>query len=287
MTNKKSSLLLGAHMLIGDGLPMALEHGKSIGCTVIQLFTKSTRQWHSRPISAQEGKLFRETQEKCGIKTVVAHASYLINLASSSKEIVAKGRAGLVEELERCELLGIPTLVLHPGSAGTKSIDDAIKQVAHEIDAALAKAQSNTIIALENMAGQGSVICSKFEQLAQIKKLVSHKKRLGFAFDTCHAFVAGYNLTDKKGYESVWDEFEKHISLSDLKAIHVNDSKKPFGSRVDRHEDIGKGLIGIDFFKLLMNDKRFEKIPKILETPKESLDEDARNLKTLINLIRK
>lgn len=286
MTNKKSSLLLGAHMSIEGGMEKALERGESIGCTVIQLFTKSNRQWRSKSISKDQAHLFKQTQKKLGIKEVVAHASYLINLASTNKEVVEKSRIALIDELERCELLGIPTLVLHPGSAGINSADAAIKQVADHLNQAIKYAQSSTTIALENMAGQGSALCSTFEQLAQIKGLATQKNRIGFCFDTCHAFVAGYNLADKKEYDNVWHEFEKHIPLSDLKVIHVNDSKKGLGSHVDRHEDIGKGTIGLTFFELLMNDEQFVTIPKILETPKDSPEEDARNMAILIGLIK-
>lgn len=285
MTPKKHRLLYGAHMSIAGGLPLAIERGESIHCTAIQIFTKSNRQWQAKPITQEEATAFCSAAKNSSITSIVAHASYLINLASAEARVREQSTAALVVELERCEQLGIPDLILHPGSFGASTEQEGAAHVSACLDVALEKAQSNTHILLENMAGQGSSVGATFKQLAQIRNNVHAKRKVGFAFDTCHAFAAGYSFSDPASYHALWDEFDAILGLQHLKAVHVNDSKKECGCRVDRHEDIGKGKIGLEAFRLLFNDPRFFDIPKILETPQDELQDYARNMHVLRELI--
>lgn len=278
---------MGAHMSVAGGLDKAFERGESIGCTTIQIFSKSNRQWKAKSIEPGEVEAFVEAQKKSAIKPIMVHATYLINLAAPEKEILHKSIRALKEELERCAQLNIPYLILHPGSKLKLDEESALAQVAESLDDALEASDGHTMILLENMAGQGSSACYTFEQLAQVIKLSKHKNRLGVCFDTCHAFAAGYDFSTEKGYEEMWDHFDKTIGLHKLKAIHLNDSKKEAGSRVDRHEEIGEGKIGIKAFELIMNDEHLFDVPKVLETPKDNLDDYAKNMKLLESLISK
>ena len=287
MPHKKHSLLLGAHVSIAGGFEQALERGESIGCTAIQIFTKSNRQWAAKKISEEESTSFKEALKKSSVQAIMAHATYLINLAASDDAINKKSVAATIEELNRCAQLDIPYLVLHPGSYGTSDQQESLLKIAHNLDTIFESTPPGTMILLENMAGQGSSLCHRFEQLAFIRSNVVHKKRLGFCFDTCHAFAAGYDFSTEKGYEAMWHEFDTVIGLTHLKALHLNDSKKECGSNVDRHEDIGKGQLGLKAFKLIMNDARFLDVPKIVETPMDDLADHARNIETLKNLVIK
>jgi len=288
MVNQKT-LLFGAHMSIAGGLEKSLERGESIGCTAIQIFLKSNRQWASKPLTDHEAELFRNALSQSSVKSVIAHATYLVNLGATDAALSKKSIISLAQELDRCHELTIPYLVLHPGSAVGKAESDTLKQIANNLNEIFSIHKGSTKILLENMAGQGTALCAKFEQLAQLYELSSFKERLGFCLDTCHAFAAGYNFTDQESYANFWKEFDAVVGLEKLKAIHVNDSKKDLGSRVDRHEDIGKGKIGLKAFELLFNDERFFDIPKVLETPKDGdhLADDARNMATIISLISK
>lgn len=285
MPTKKHRLLLGAHMSIAGGFDKAIERGESINCTAIQIFSKSNRSWHANPITHEDALAFQNALKNSSIQDVVVHASYLINIASCVTSLNHQSRDALKKELLRCNELGIPYLVLHPGSAVGCSAQDGIAQVAEALDAVLSEVPGETAILLENMAGQGSSIGSTFEQLAAIYEKITHKKRVGIAFDTCHAFAAGYDFTTEAKYEKMWHHFDQTLGLSLLKAIHINDSKKECGSKVDRHEDIGKGKLGQEPFKLLFNDPRFFDIPKILETPRAELSDYARNMEVLRSLI--
>jgi deoxyribonuclease-4 len=275
---KKHKLLLGAHMSIAGGLEQAIIRGESIGCTTIQIFTKSNRQWFAKKISQDESHLFHEKINKSSIQLIVAHASYLINLGSPHTIINKKSVKAVIQELERCELLKIPYLVLHPGSGLHLSEKECIDLIAKNLNTIFEQALGETVILLENMAGQGSSVCHKFEHIADIIKQSSFEKRLGVCFDTCHAFAAGYDLRTAISYEKTWQKFDDIIGLNRLKVIHVNDSKKDLNSHIDRHENIGEGKLGLEAFKLIFNDKRFFDIPKILETPKDSLDDDVMNM---------
>ena len=283
---KKSSILLGAHMSIAGGMHLAIERGESIGCSAIQIFTKSNRQWKAKALQEKEILLFKERWSNSSIQSIIAHATYLINLGSSNPDAVKNSIESLSLELNRCTLLGIPYLVFHPGSKGTLNEEKCLTQISKNLDKILDKCpDKKSMLLIETMAGQGSSIGYTFEQIAQIISQSTHKKQLGVCFDTCHSFAAGYLFNTKETYKDLWKNFDKIIGLNKLKAIHLNDSKKPLGSKIDRHVDIGKGLIGLDSFQLLLKDARFKNIPKILETPKESLDDDLKNMQTLYKLI--
>ena len=289
MTNKKQTLLLGAHMSTAGGFEHAITRGESIGCTVIQIFTKSNRQWAAKAISHQEQELFAKTAKQSSIQSMMAHATYLINIGTEKEDILHKSLALLKNELERCDQLNIPYLVLHPGSYGDGNEQHCLKTIAKSLDHVFDTYTGNTMVLLENMAGQGSSVCYSFEQLAEVRDHAQHKSKIGVCFDTCHAFAAGYDISNAKGYEDTWKKFDDTIGLSHLKAMHINDSKKPCGSRVDRHADIGQGAIGLEGFKLLFNDPRFFAVPKVLETPcdepKDLLKNYAHNMQVIKDLI--
>lgn len=278
-------LLLGAHMSIAGGFEQAIIRGESIECTTIQLFTKSNRQWNAKQITDEQTELFKQTLKKSSIAPVITHASYLINIGSSDLTTQKKSVAALAEELTRCHMLGIPYLVLHPGSSTGASEKEGLQWISDNLNEALAQTPGSTMILLENMAGQGSSACYKFEHLAFLYKESEHKKRIGICFDTCHAFAAGYDFRTEATYKQLWHDFDEIIGLQHLKAMHINDSKKELGSRVDRHEEIGKGHIGLKAFELLFNDEQFFDVPKILETPKDTLPDYAHNMLVIKNLI--
>lgn len=286
MKKKQHSLLLGAHMSIAQGFANSVEQGESIGCTAIQFFTKSNRQWAARAISDAEIDLYLSALKQSSIKSVVAHATYLINLGSPDNATAKKSTIALKNELDRCDLLEVPYLVLHPGSRLESDEKESLQRVADNLNQAMAQTTSKTMVLLETMAGQGSTLGNTFEQLAFIRSQSEFKTRVGVCLDTCHVFAAGHDISTKAGYTKMWQSFEDVIGLSHLKAIHLNDSKKEVGSRVDRHTDIGKGHIGLEGFSLLINDERFFDIPKILETPKkDGLSEDLVNLNTIKSLL--
>lgn len=282
---KNETILIGAHVSIKGGLYKAIEEGERIGCNVIQIFTKSSRSWFAKKLTPIEIDEFKEAQKNSTIKTVVAHASYLINLGSPKKEIEEKSIQSLSDELFRCEKLNIPYLVLHPGAHLKNSIEDCIKQIAKNLEPILKKA-SKTMILLETTAGQGTNIGYTFEQLREIIDLSNEKNKLGVCLDTCHIFSAGYDISSKKSYDNVMSDFEKVIGFKNLKVIHINDSKTKFNSRKDRHANIGKGTIGLEAFKLIMNDKRLKNIPKILETPIINGDEHQKEIELLKKMVK-
>lgn len=287
--NKQSDILIGCHVSIAGGFYKAIEEGMQIGCTAVQIFTKSNRTWYSKPINDQDVEKFLQAQGNSNIRMVVAHASYLINLGSNSADTQKKSYEALVDEIKRCNKLQIPYLVLHPGTAPVDAIEETLQTIGHKINQALqATAGYTTAVLVETMAGQGSTIGTSFAQLATILNQVHDKKRIGVCFDTCHTFVAGYNFMTHDGYTAMIHDFDTQIGLAYLKIFHMNDSKKELGSRVDRHEDIGKGALGLDAFSFIMNDARFAHVPKILETPKmEDLTHDMMNIGVLLNLIKK
>jgi len=286
MTQKKQKLLLGAHMSIAGGIEKSIDRGQSIGCTTIQIFTKSNRQWYAKPFSNREINLFKQTTKESLIKPIVAHSSYLLNIGSTNKEIHTKSVKSFIEEMNRCHQLDIPYLVMHPGTYLDGTTQDCVKRISNTLNVLFAKYSWKTMLLFENTAGQGSNIGYTFDQLAELYDLCQQKRNVGFCFDTCHAFAAGYKFDTPKEYEALWKEFDNIIGLRQLKIIHLNDSKKELGSRVDRHEHIGKGKIGLKAFKLIMNDKQFANIPKIIETPKQDpLKDDLKNMRTLTMLI--
>lgn len=283
MTIKKE-LLLGAQVSIAGGLENSIKEGVELGCTAIQIFTRNNRQWSFNVLSDEEVAVFRREQKNSPIKIVVSHASYLINLGSPKKEVLARSLRALTAELTRCHQLKIPYLVLHPGSCLNLETDSCIQQIASYLTQALEQVDGSVTIVLENMAGQGSSIGHTLEQLAAIRQAVPHKKHIGFCFDTCHGFAAGYDLRTEKNYHAFWAQFDSLIGLENLKVVHLNDSKKALNSHIDRHEDIGKGEIGLQAFRFIMQDKHLAKIPKIIETPVERLADHMRNLTILRKL---
>ncbi len=277
------SVLLGAHMSVAGGIDQAYYRGASINCTAIQFFTHSNRQWHIKPLDQATIDAVQEAQKKTGIVSMV-HASYLINLGSDSAQTVKKSASTLQKELELCHQLSVPTLVLHPGSG--KDPQTAMKQIADALSEILDADKGTTTIALELMAGQGGQVGKTFEQLAFMKSHIKNKKRIGFCIDTCHLWAAGYDFSTEKGYHQVFKEFDSAIGFSHLKAMHMNDSKQKLGSHVDRHQEIGQGTIGLEAFRLIMNDPHLRHAPKVLETPKKELEDYAHNMKILRDLIK-
>jgi len=278
---------LGAHMSISGGIHKALERGRSIGCECIQLFTTNPRQWASAELSEDAVCLFKQRQIETGIDPVIAHDSYLINLGSPDGELWRKSITAFARELDRCARLGIPYLVMHPGShrgagevAGSQRVAEALNEL---LD--MHPEQSVSVL-LETTAGHSASLGGTFEQLARIIELVERRERLGICFDTCHAFAAGYDFRTREGYESVFGRLDETVGLSLLKVLHLNDSKRGLGSHVDRHEHIGKGLLGLEPFRMLLNDPRFRALPMTLETPKgKEMTEDIENLAVLRSLI--
>ena len=286
---KKTSIISRRSHVYRGGLEKSIERGQSIGCTTIQIFTKSNRQWHAKTVTQEQIDLFKSTLATSNIDPVVAHATYLINIASGDQKIAHASVNALTKELATCDALGIPYLVLHPGASTSSAPQDALDRAVANLDIVL-KNTEKTMIALETMAGQGSTLCASFEQLAYILKNSAYSQKIGICFDTCHAFAAGYDFRDSKDYEHLWKTFDSIIGLEKLKVIHVNDSQKELGCKVDRHQHIGKGKIGLKAFELLFNDSRFFDIPKILETPKAieaPFTEDKMNMATICGLLSK
>lgn len=262
-------MLLGAHMSIAGGTFNAFLHGEKYGCTTIQIFTKSSNQWRARELTDEESEKFHAEQKRTSINPVIAHDSYLINLCSPDDALLKKSREAFLVEMERCERLKIPHLVTHPGSHIDKGEDWGIKRIAESISWLHGRSEGFKVrITLETTAGQGSNLGYRFEQIASMIEQSSQPERLAVCLDTCHIFAAGYDIATREGYEKTISEFDRIIGLERLAVIHFNDSRKGPGSRVDRHEHIGEGEIGKEPFAFFMQDKRFEKIPKLLETPK-------------------
>lgn len=279
--------LLGAHMSVAGGVSKALERGRSIGCDTIQIFTRNNNRWHSKPIAPEEIERFREQVKTTGIWPVFSHAAYLINLASPDDALWEKSIAAFIDELERAEALGLMGVVLHPGSHMGSGEAVGIARIATALDRCHEATEGiQALTLLEVTAGTGDHLGYRFEQLAAIRERVKHPERVAFCFDTCHAFAAGYDFRTREGYEEVMALFDRVLGLERLKAVHLNDSKYPLGSRKDRHEHIGKGHIGLDGFRWLLNDPRLQDIPMVLETPKSpDMHEDVENLRVLRSLV--
>jgi len=281
-------MVLGAHMSIAGGVFNAPGLGQKATCDVIQIFTKSSNQWHARELTDEDIGQFFAAQNETGVRVVCAHDSYLINLASPDKDLYRKSYDAFKIELERCHKLKIPYLVMHPGSHVGSGEEIGLKLIAESFNRLFDELPKNkTLVCLETTAGQGTNLGYKFEQLARIIDMVNDKKRMGICLDTCHIFAAGYPMQEEKDYKNTMKEFNQILGLKNLKVIHINDSKKSYGSRVDRHEHIGKGYLGLEPFRHIMNDNRLARIPKILETPKgDDLKEDIENLGILRSLIQ-
>jgi len=271
MKKKTNKPLVGSHVSIAGGLHKAAERAVELGATSMQLFTKSNRSWFEKPISPDDEKRFKATVKEAGLKKIVAHSSYLINIASANPKTERQSTNSLKHELRRCEQLGIPFLVLHPGSHVGAGEETGLKKICKNLDQVLTTANGKTKLLLETMAGQGTNVGYTFEQLKAIIAGSKHKKLLGVCLDTCHIFAAGYDIGTQEAYEKTMKQFARTIGLRKLKAIHINDSKAELGSRVDRHENLGKGVIPRTAFKLIMQDKRLASIPKLLETPNPEL----------------
>ena len=261
---------IGAHVSASGGVEFAPVNAHEIGANAFALFTKNQRQWVSKPLTEENIRLFKENCTKYNFQTdyILPHDSYLINLGHPEEEGLEKSRAAFLDEMQRCEQLGLKLLNFHPGSHLNKiSVEDCLALIAESINLTLEKTKGVTA-AIENTAGQGSNLGSEFWQLRYIIDRVNDKSRVGICLDTCHTYTAGYDIVND--YDKVFDEFEKEVGFEYLRGMHLNDSKKELGSHVDRHDNIGQGLTGSAFFERLMKDSRFDNMPLILETPDES-----------------
>jgi deoxyribonuclease-4 len=265
---KHKAPLIGAHTSAAGGAPNALREGQEIGATTIQFFTSNQKQWHPRTISGEEVEEWNRVKKETGISHVMSHSSYLINLGSPNAEGLAKSREAFRHEIERCHLLDVTYLNFHPGAAldGTEEecLDTIVKSLLG-FEQILVK--GSTRLLLEATAGQGSCVGQKFEQLGYIIDKVEKKIPIGVCIDTCHIFVAGYDIRDEMSWEETLQKFEKSVGLKHLYALHLNDSVKPFGSRADRHASLGDGQIGMECFKIVMTHPKLRNLPKYLETP--------------------
>jgi deoxyribonuclease IV len=267
---------LGAHVSASGGVENAPVNASNIGARAFALFTKNQKQWVASPLSLESIKRFRQNCEKFDFKPfqILPHDSYLINLGHPEKEPLEKSRAAFLDEMQRCEQLGLDRLNFHPGShLKMISEEESLSKIAESINIVLGKTKGVTAV-IENTAGQGSNLGHKFEHLGYIIDKVEDKTRVGVCIDTCHAFTAGYNLKTPEGFSDTFSRFDKIVGFKYLRGMHINDSKKELATRVDRHENIGKGFLGEEAFRMLMNDDRFDNIPLILETPEESFWED-------------
>ncbi len=276
-------ILLGAHMSIAGGVHMAIARARSIDCTAMQMFVKNNMQWFARPLTRGEIRAFLEHQQRAELSSIFAHANYLINLAATNPLFHANSIRALSEELTRADQLELPFLVLHPGAHRGDGEEAALAKIIASIKGVFRKnPKVKTKIALETTAGQGSCVGHRFEHLAYVIDNVREPERLCVCLDTAHIFAAGYDISGESAIRKTLHEFDRKIGLDRLAAIHLNDSKTGRGSRVDRHQHIGKGKIGLDAFRFIVRSRRLSKIPKVLETPKgKDLREDLMNLKTL------
>ncbi|MFN2542800.1 MAG: deoxyribonuclease IV [Chthoniobacterales bacterium] len=279
-------ILLGAHMSIRGGVHMAIERACSIECRAMQMFVKNNMQWFARPLAREEIRAFLEHRERGDLLSIFAHANYLINLAATHPQFHANSLRALAEELARADQLELPFLVVHPGAHLGAGEQAGLDKIVASIDAVFRALRKVKIkLALETTAGQGSCLGHNFEQIAYIIDNVREPERLCVCLDTAHVFAAGYDITSESAVRKMFREFDQIIGLARLSAIHLNDSKTARGSRVDRHEHIGKGKIGLAAFRYVMRGRRFAKIPKVLETPKsKDMREDVENLQTLRDL---
>jgi len=260
---------LGAHLSIAGGLPRAVDRAEASGCQALQIFTKSAGQWRARDLPPEEIALFKRRVRQTKIRPVVAHNSYLINLAAADPALRRRSIDSLRDELDRAEALGLDGLVMHPGSYTSGTETGGLRLIADGLAEILAsRPDGRTRILLEHTAGQGTNLGHRFEHLAEIIDLLGGSPRLGVCLDTCHLLVAGYDICSEQGYQDTFRQFGAIVGFSRLKAFHMNDSKKPCMSRVDRHEHIGKGCLGLAPFRRIVNDPRFAKLPMLLETPK-------------------
>ncbi|MBC8207599.1 MAG: deoxyribonuclease IV [Desulfobulbaceae bacterium] len=281
-------LQIGAHESTAGGLHLAFERINAVGGKALQIFTRNQRQWKAAPLSPEEIALFAAAWKQTGAIPVASHASYLINLSTAKPDLRTKSIQAFVDEIKRCEQLSIPLVVIHPGSHGGDGIEAGLTRMAAALDQVLEKADSpEVMILLETTAGQGTGLGSRFEELGWLLQHSRFPERLGVCLDTCHIFAAGYDLRSPESYQQTMIEFDRFIGRDKLRFIHLNDSKKELGCRVDRHEHIGQGAIGLEGFSNVVNDPDLKQIPMTLETPKDKdLSQDRSNLATLHGLIR-
>ena len=260
--------LLGAHVPVAGGLHKAPAHGREIGAEAIQIFTRSQLQWKARPVSGDEAEAFRTAMAESGLRSVMTHGSYLVNLAALDEKILAQSRATFAADMERCQALGVPYLIFHPGAHLGAGRDEGIAAVARSLDEILSRTRGLAVMPLlEVTAGQGSCLGHRFEDISEILDRVRAPERLGLCLDTCHLYAAGYDIATPEGYEQTLDELRRKVGLAKVKAFHLNDAKKGLGSRLDRHARIGAGTLGLETFRRIVNDARFEGVPMVVETP--------------------
>lgn len=289
MTQGFRGLMIGSHMSIAGGVEKAPARAASVGCTALQIFVKNNNRWEGPPISPAQAKAFRAELDKVGIpiSAVFAHTGYLINLASTKEEVVAKSVVALEDELRRCGQLDLPGIVMHPGAHLGQGRDKGIAEIARHCRAVFDRTPNvRTRLLFETTVGNGTNMGGSFEDIRDVIAAVDRPDRVGVCMDTCHIFAAGYDIANKAGYEKTMKDFDAIVGFGRLCAVHLNDSKFGLGERKDRHEHIGKGKLGLDAFRFLLNDPRFAKVPMSLETEKdESLAEDRMNLETLHGLL--
>ena len=289
---------IGAHMSVAGGVSRAVERALVHGCEALQIFTKNASQWLGKPLDPAEVRRFRSRIDQTGITPVVSHASYLINLATTSPVLRQQSIAAFVDELDRAHALGLLGVVIHPGTCTAGSEDDALRLIAEAIrEAFKARPRRRTMVILEHTAGQGRTLGHRFEHLASVIGHLNGSSRIGVCLDTCHLVASGYDIVSASGYEDTFATFDRVIGLSRLKVFHGNDSKRPCGSRVDRHEHIGQGCLGEDTFRRVLHDPRFAGLPILIETEKSKGWEragtivpdplDVKNLDTLRRLRQK
>jgi deoxyribonuclease-4 len=279
---------IGSHMSTSGGVDKAFARGEALGLEVMQIFTKNQNQWKAKPIPPEVVERYFKERERTGIGAVFAHGSYLINLCAADKETLKRSRKALLDEFERCDLLDIPYLVAHPGSHLGKGESQGLAAIAESINIVFAShPKGKVMLLLENTAGQGTNLGYRFEHLAEIRSKVENQERVGVCFDTCHAFAAGYDLSNEAACKKVFADLDRQVGIERLKVFHINDSKKPLGSRVDRHDHIGKGQMGLAVFRYLMRSRKFARHPMALETPKsEDYHEDLENIAQLKALLK-
>ena len=282
-------------MSVAGGVSKAVDRAVVHGCEALQIFTKNASQWRGKPLDPGEVRLFRERIEQTGITPVVSHASYLINLATTFPVLREQSRAAFVDEIDRAETLGLLGVVIHPGTCTAGPDDDALRLIADAIRVAFkARPRAQTMVLLEHTAGQGRTLGYRFEHLAAIIRHLRGSRRVGVCLDTCHLVASGYDITSEAGYDDTFEQFDRLVGLDRLRGFHGNDSKRPCGSRVDRHEHIGEGCIGLEPFRRLLHDPRFAGLPILIETEKSKGAEkkgvvvedplDMKNLETLRRL---
>ncbi|HLF14225.1 MAG TPA: deoxyribonuclease IV [Bacteroidota bacterium] len=283
------SVLLGAHESVAGGIYRAVERAASIGATALQVFTKNSNRWEAPPLTREDAENYKTALSKSSVRSVIAHDSYLINLCAIDPVILRKSRKALIDEIRRCDMLGIGMLNFHPGAHMGAGEEAGITLIVESLDIAHRETRGAGVLSVvETTAGQGTALGSRFEQIAAIIAGVRERDRMGVCIDTCHIFAAGYDIRDAASYGRVMGEFGDIVGFDRLRAIHVNDSRSGLGSRVDRHAHIGEGHIGKAGFGHIMNDPRLKDVPKILETPKgDDLAEDRVNMQALRKLVRK